>query len=191
MEQLRMIHKLDTVPAFTIEDGFTIRMYQPGDETVWFEICKHGLLTEDEGIESWDKYMLSLATLKPERDTFFVCDPDGNAVATCTAFVQESHVGLMHMLAAKPEARGHGLGWSMTAYSLNKLNKELQTGERMVRLRSDDWRRSAVRTYLRAGFRPVLFDVDMDTRWKAICAELDFHGVQMLDDTGKPTGLIL
>ncbi len=31
MEQLRMINKMGTIPAFTIADGYTIRMYQEGD----------------------------------------------------------------------------------------------------------------------------------------------------------------
>lgn len=191
MEQLRMINKMGKVPPYEIEEGFEIRMYQPGDEVIWTDICKHGLLEAHEGIECWEKYMLSLKPLTPERDTFFVYDSEGKAIATCTAFVQEGNVALMHMLAAKPEARGHHLGWAMTTYSLNKLDKELPQGERMVRLKSDDWRLPAVLSYLRAGFQPVLFDVDMDTRWKAICQKLNFHGVEMLDDNGQPTGVIL
>jgi hypothetical protein len=31
----------------------------------------------------------------------------------------------------------------------------------------------------------------MDTRWKKICDTLNFHGVEMLDDEGNPTGVIL
>ena len=79
----------------------------------------------------------------------------------------------------------------MTAYALNKLDKELPDGNHMVRLKSDDWRLSAVKAYLQCGFQPVLFDVDMDTRWKAICDKLDIHGVEMLDDHGNPPGVIL
>ena len=191
MEQLRMINKMGKVPPLSIEAGFSIRMFQPGDEAVWLEICKHGLLEENAGMESWDSCMLSLPTLKPERDTFFVCDKEGKAIATCTAFILEGNVALMHMLAAKPEARGHHLGEAMTAFSLNKLDKEMPQGERIVRLKSDDWRLPAVLAYLRAGYQPVLFDVDMDTRWKAICEKLNFHGVEMLDDNGQPTGVIL
>lgn len=186
-----MICKLKNVPLFEIEDGYKIRMYEPGDEVVWTEISKHGLLEENEGIECWDKYMLSIKALVPERDVFFVVDSEGKAVATCTAFVQDDGVGLMHMLAAKPEARGHRLGWAMTTYTLNKLVNELPKDNPMVRLKSDDWRLPALSSYLKAGFQPVLFDVDMDNRWKKICENLDFHNVEMLDDSGNPTGIIL
>ena len=80
MEQLRMINKMGTVPPYSIDEGFSIRMYQPGDEVIWTDICKHGLLAEDEGIECWQKYMLDLKPLTPERDTFFVFDNEGNAI---------------------------------------------------------------------------------------------------------------
>ena len=191
MEQLRMICKMKNIPPFEIESDYSIRMYKPGDEEVWTEISKNGLLEENEGIECWDKYMISIKALVPERDVFFVCDKSGNAVATCTAFVQDDGVGLMHMLAAKPEARGHKLGWAMTTYTLNKLDKELDKENRMVRLKSDDWRLPALHSYLKAGFQPVLFDEGMDTRWKQICDKLNIHGIEMLNDAGEPTGLIL
>lgn len=191
MEQLRMINKMNTIPAFSIEEGFSIRFYQEGDIAPWVEICKHGLLGENDGMEAWDTCMLAIKELVPERDVFFVCDKENVPVATSTALVLENGVGLLHMVAAKPEARGHKLGWSMTAYAMNKLDKEMPKENRIVRLKSDDWRLPAVLGYLRAGFQPVLFDVDMDTRWKKICDTLNFHGVEMLDDEGNPTGVIL
>ena len=191
MEQLRMICKMKNIPPFEISDGFTIEMYSAGDEVVWTEISKNGLLEEGEGIECWDKYMLSMINLVPERDVFFVCDCLGNKVATCTAFVDENGDGLMHMLAAKPESRGHNLGWAMTTYTLNKLANELPKQNPMVRLKSDDWRLPALKAYLKAGFQPVLFDVDMDKRWTDICNKLDIHGIEMLDDNGNETGIIL
>ena len=33
--------------------------------------------------------------------------------------------------------------------------------------------------------------MDMDTRWQKVCDNLNFHGVEMLDDDGNPTGVIL
>lgn len=191
MEQLRMIHTLGNIPSYPLADGFTVRTYRAGDEAAWTDICKFGLLTEDEGIECWEKYMLSMDNLVPERDVLFVMDHAGNAIATCTAFIPSSGVGLVHMLAAKPEARGHQLGKFMTANALEKLKFELGLNQGMVRLKSDDWRLSAVKAYLQCGFQPVLFDVDMDTRWQAICDKLNIHGIEMLDDNGSPTGVIL
>ena len=60
MEQLRMINKMGTIPPFTIADGYTIRKYQEGDVPAWVDICHHGLIGENEGLEAWDVYMLSI-----------------------------------------------------------------------------------------------------------------------------------
>ena len=191
MEQLRMINRMNKIPEVTIADGYTIRMYQDGDIGTWVDICKHGLLQPHEGVEAWDAYMLCFKELVPQRDVFFVCDPKGTPIATCTAFVLNNGEALMHMLAAKPEARGHRLGWSMTAFSLNKLDKEMPKGNRIVRLKTDDWRVSAVRCYLQAGFQPVQFDVDMDKCWKKLCDDLNIHDMEMLNLEGQPTGIRL
>jgi len=32
MEQLRMIHKTNQIPTYPLADGFSLRLYQPGDE---------------------------------------------------------------------------------------------------------------------------------------------------------------
>lgn len=191
MKQLKMICCMRNIPQMNIEDGYKIRKYKPGDEAVWTEICKNGLLSENDGIECWEKCMLSEKTLVPEKDVFFVCDQNGSEIATCTAFVNENGYGIMHMLAAKPEARGHGLGYAMTAFSLAKLDKELTEDKRLVFLSTDDWRISAVKAYLNAGFQPVLYDVDMDKRWKAVCEKLDIHGVEMLYENGESAGIVL
>ncbi len=191
MEQLRMIHKLKELPEYNLAEGFSLRMYQPGDEPAWTEICSYGLLNEEELDEGWSKCMLAMDTLVPERDVYFICDKTGKAVATCTAFALSDTVALLHMLGALPEARGHRLATSMTAYGIHKMVREMKPGERMMRLKSDDWRVSAVRTYLQCGFQPVLFDTGMQERWTAICDKLNIHGVEMLDDDGNPTGVIL
>ena len=190
MEQLRMICKLRKVPKMVLPDGYSIRFFQKGDEAVWTEICKNGLLGENDGIECFDKCM-SEKGLVHERDCFFVTVKDGNAVATCTAYIMENGDGNIHMVAAKPEARGKGLGYAMTCFGLNKLDKELDGEKRLVRLSTDDFRVSAVKAYLKAGFQPVLYDVDMDKRWKALCDKLDIHGVEMLFSNGEETGIIL
>ena len=191
MEQLRMIHKMKVLPEYTLAEGFTLRMYQPGDEPAWTEICSYGLLNPEDLAEGWNKCMVPFETLVPERDVYFICDKTGKAVATCTAFALSDTVCLLHMLGALPEARGHRLATSMTAFGVCKMAKEMPAEDKMMRLKSDDFRVSAVRTYLQCGFQPVLFDTGMQERWTAICDKLNIHGIEMLDDDGNPTGVVL
>ena len=191
MEQLRMIHKLKKLPPYTLAEGFTLRMYQPGDKSAWTDICSYGLLKEEELADGWKNCMDIFETLVAERDVYFICDKSGKAVATSTAFATSETVSLLHMVGALPEARGNGLATSMTAYGIRKMAQEMPDGERMMRLKTDDCRVSAVRAYLLCGFQPVLFDTGMQERWVALCDKLDIHGVEMLDDEGNPTGIIL
>ena len=190
MEQLRMIHRMKNLPEFTLAEGFSLRLYQEGDIPAWTEICSYGLLEGDLS-EGWKTCMEVFDTLIPERDVYFICDKNGKAVATCTAFATSENVSLLHMLGALPEARGNRLATSMTVYGIRKMAAEMGEKESIMRLKSDDWRVSAVRTYLQCGFQPVLFDEGMQERWQAICDKVDLHGIEMLDDNGNPTGIIL
>ena len=44
MRQLMMIHLLDNIPNKAAPEGFFIRNWTPGEEEIWVEICKYGLL---------------------------------------------------------------------------------------------------------------------------------------------------
>lgn len=191
MKQLLMISTMTKLPVFKLAEGFSIRTYQPGDEKAWFDICKHGLLGDDDGIECWETCMLAMENLLPERNVFFVCDKTSNEVATGAYFIKNNGEALLHMIGAKPEARGHQLGTSITAYALNKLSNELLGANRTVRLTTDDWRLSAIKAYLLCGFQPVLYDVGMKERWQVVFDKLNVHGLEMLDEFGLPTGIIL
>ncbi len=186
--KLKMIHTFKNVPDYTLAEGYTLRYFQPGEEQMWLELCLNGLL-QNTSMENWDTCITAFPTLVPERDLYFICDSTGKAVATTIAFTLPEGDGLLHMVTAAPEARGHKLGYSMTVYGIQKLIREGEA--KLMRLNTDDFRKSAVLAYLRAGFQPVNYDTDMVERWTTLCNELDFHGVEMLDMEGNPTGIIL
>lgn len=188
MTKLKMIHTLKNIPNFTLEEGYTLRFFQPGEEQLWLELCQHGLL-DNMSMENWDTCITAFPTLVPERDLYFICDPSGKPVATTIAFTLPEGDGLLHMVAATPESRGHGLGYAMTVYGIQKLAKEGEA--KLMRLNTDDFRKGAVKVYLRSGFQPVLYDEGMQERWQALCDEFNIHGVEMLDLEGNPTGIIL
>jgi mycothiol synthase len=70
------------------------------------------------------------------------------------------------MVACKPDFRGRGLGHLLNDLALYTLKtRRMQTAW----LTTDDWRLPAIRTYLKAGFRPDLdTEPDFSPRWKAI-----------------------
>ena len=129
--------------------------------------------------------------MDPEKDVFFVCDETGKPVATFAGYVLADGTGNVHMVAAAPEARGKGLGKYMVSAVLQKMAKEVPAETHMLRLTTHDFRLPAVCGYLKGGFHPVLYDEGMEERWRKVCEELNFHGVEMLNFDGTPTGIIL
>ena len=192
MRQLMMVHTLDKVLDVPVTPGFFIRTWRPGEEEAWLEIVRCGLCAPDAGIDTWNGAILNRENIDPETDTFFVCrEETGEPVATVTGYVQPDGRGDIHMVACKFTARGNKIGEFMLSHAMKKLKAEMPGEGRIVELTTDDFRVPAVVGYLRAGFHPVLYDEGMEERWRALCDMLNFHGVEMLTESGEPTGIVL
>ena len=192
MRQLMMIHLLDTVPVKPAPEGFFIRNWKPGEEEIWVEICKFGLLGPDATINEWNGAILGQGHLDPNTDTFFVCrSADGVPIATITGFVRTDGIGDIHMVACREDSRGQGIGEFMLSHTMRKLKAELPGNGHRVELTTDDWRIPAIVGYLRGGFHPVEYDEGMFDRWTKICHDIGMHGIEMLTETGERTGIVL
>jgi len=190
-QQLKMLRNLDEIPEVYTPEGFFVRNFREGEEDTWVEICKHGLASESAGRGFWEGSMLVIPTLVPERDVFFICTEDGTPVATFAGYIMENGIANMHMVAALESARGHGLGKTVVTHILAAMKKQMPGKGRLMGLRTDDWRIPAVVGYLKGGFHPVLYDEGMQERWQAVCDNVNIHGVEMWDENGNPTGIIL
>jgi GNAT superfamily N-acetyltransferase len=73
--------------------------------------------------------------------------------------------GELGYLVVAPGHRSQGLGGVLVCAAVQRL---LQAGYRHVFLGVQGWRLSAIRCYLKAGFRPFLHTADLSPRWKAI-----------------------
>ncbi len=192
MEQLMMIHKMEKINNCLIPEGWTIRNWREGEETVWTRICENGLIPNyDADLEWWKNAILAEEGVDPKRDTFFVCRENDVPEATITAYVRPDGRGDIHMVAASDSIRGNNVGGIMLAFSMCKLDKEMKGDSRMTVLTTDDHRLPAIVGYLRGGFQPVEYDEGMVDRWTKVCDALNIHGIEMLTETGEPTGIIL
>lgn len=101
-----------------------------------------------------------------------------------TAFSDpNTRLGDMHMVGIRPDFRGKGLGKYLNQITLCHLRERDITA---VFLTTDEWRVAAVKSYLRAGFLPVQYDVGMQERWEAMLETLGIDHVQMLNEDGTP-----
>jgi mycothiol synthase len=164
--QMRRPH-LEDLPAVSLPDGYSLRTYRPGDERAWLEICNPAIGMGWDEAELRQK-LLDIPWFAPER-LFFVCY-DGEPVGTACAWQRsagEREEGYVHMVAVKPEHRGHKLGLALTLRVLRALRRY---GFRQSILNTDDHRLPAIAVYRDLGFEPEVPNEHFRQRWAAVQA---------------------
>lgn len=179
MQQLKMMKRMGEVKPYPLHEDYFIRNIDenaPGEIDTWVEICKNQLMGEDANRETYTNCITNMPLLVPETDVFLVCEKaTGRPVATLTAHIRDTGDGWIHMVGSLPEVRGKKIGHAMLAHGLARLAK---AGVPRVWLSTDDWRRPAIKTYLTAGFYPVIFEdtsedaVPLEDRWEVILSEM-------------------
>ncbi len=190
MKQLKMLRPFGgKVVERQLPAGYRFEMFDGREEQItdWLAICRHGLLPDTppaSGIfRDWfTDSIQNYPDLVPETDLFFVLSADGERVATSAAVLHGSGEGYIHMVAASPACRGRGIGHAMLARALSDLSTR---GATHMTLTTDDFRLPAIKTYLDAGFRPVLWpdsESDMRGRWDAVIAALSYEPVEYFEE---------
>jgi ribosomal protein S18 acetylase RimI-like enzyme len=94
----------------------------------------------------------------------------------------EENTGEVHMVAILRNFRGRGLGNILNIMALRKLAPQQP---RYIYLTTDLWRMSAVKSYLSAGFKPVLYEDGMMGRWREALTVLKVPQADMVDNDGN------
>jgi len=74
-------------------------------------------------------------------------------------------------VVCSPAHDGRGLG---RVASQLAFERQRQAGYTSVRIVTREPNASALKTYLRMGFVPYLYDADMEARWQAVCTEVSW-----------------
>jgi ribosomal protein S18 acetylase RimI-like enzyme len=190
MLQLKMLRPAGPVISRALPEGFHYAGYEGTESelTEWLDMCYKGQLLPENPPESgnyrdWFKVtVLDYADLNPDEDIIFVIAPDGRRAASICAVKHGEDQGYIHMVAAHPDFRGRGIGHAMLAHALEKLEARSCTYSILT---TDDFRLAAIKTYLDAGFRPVLWtdpESDQRARWDAVIAQLGYEPVEYFDE---------
>jgi mycothiol synthase len=94
-------------------------------------------------------------------------------VATASAWYMKQYglnTGYLHMVGVSPEHQGKHLGYWASIAVLHQFVKENRDS---AVLQTDDYRLSAIRTYLRMEFEPVIFHENLRERWRNILKDID------------------
>ena len=181
--QLKMRRYSAPVKARPLAEGFSFKLFDGSDREVdeWVRLCNCGLVPGATS-EIFEKMIRNFPNIDAEKDCFFILDEAGNYAATSTAVATPEGIGLVHMVASDPAIRGKGLGHAMLAHVLEMLEER---GMKAVELRTDDERLAAIKTYLDAGFLPVLLedpDGDHAARWDKVREELSYAPVEYVKE---------
>ena len=164
--------KIDDLFEIVLPEGFNFRSFDGSEKDIdsWLDIVQHGLTDGKQTPELFKSAMEGHPDYLPEH-VYFV-EENGAACATISVFCNdETKHGYVHMVAAKPEVRGKGVGTALAKFAVNKL---IEGGMQEAHLTTDDFRIPAIKTYLKAGFEPCLEgSEDFASRWEAIMAKIN------------------
>jgi mycothiol synthase len=153
-------------PAVVIANGYHLRQFEPRDREAYFALL--GTAGMDRcRLDYWEQHLLP--------GGFFVIEhtPSKALVATCMAShhpaPRHPRAGNLGWLAADPAHAGHGLGRAAAAAVTARL---IAGGYRRIYLETHDFRLAAIRIYLAMGWVPLLYQDDMQPRWRAVHQQL-------------------
>ncbi len=164
-KQLEMIWPEDRpAPSPPLPPDFELRLLGEGEEEAHAELMRSaGFDWTASRLTEWRQHQLP--------DGHFVIEhrPDGRLAATAMANHRPSERhpfgAELGWVATAPEFRGRRLGEAVCAAAIARCRA---AGYRRIYLKTDDYRISALRLYLRMGFLPLETDADQAARWRAI-----------------------
>lgn len=171
LPQLHMRRVLTSLPELVVPPDYRLRNLELDDAARWA-----GLLAENGELGEWSMERARPYFAPDSRmvlDGSFFVTREGEPVATAQLHLHldDAYAPLPELgwVAASPRHRGHGLGYLVC---LAVLRYAAFAGHREIFLRTDDFRLPAIRTYLKLGFQPWMFDPSAPDRWKEIYQKL-------------------
>jgi GNAT superfamily N-acetyltransferase len=172
-----------TIPP--LPEGFKIRRLDWKTEGACWCSC---FIKDDMGVcettqELFEDKMAHDASVPP-NSIFVVADENDIPVATATAQIKEA-AGLpyLHMVAVRPDMTGRGLGFAVNAAVIEEHRRNGRNGCWLV---TQDWRKAAVKLYVKLGFRAVMIHDSLPERWKSLAEELKMPVVKCVDGDTNP-----
>ncbi len=166
---------IDRFPDIALREGYSLRLYQPGDETTWTAIqraaepyfaIEETLFRQEYGD---DEAMLA-------QRMAFVTDADGAAIATISAWAKEDWRGegawgQIHWVAVHPDHQRCGISKAMMTWAMHRLAAHYPR----AMLGTSTGRVWAIKVYLDFGFLPdpiELLQPEIGEAWQSVQDEI-------------------
>ncbi|MDD7986730.1 GNAT family N-acetyltransferase [Lentisphaera marina] len=163
----------DDLPDFSLPLAYSYRNYQFQDEENWFRIYKASDNYNKVYSTTFREYF-GAEIKKLEQRQIYICNEEGLAVATATAwddpnFLGESW-GRVHWLAVHPDFQGRGLAKCLLSEVIKRLK---ECGHEKAYLRTYTMREKAIKLYLNFGFTPLVRSEEDEKIWRSLAKKLN------------------
>ena len=151
-----------------LPDGYHLRCFVDNDAPAYQQLMAQA------GFSGWTPEKIAETQCAILPDGFFVIEhlPTHTLVATAMASHRAiegyPYGGELGWVAADANHAGKGLGLAICSAVINRF---LQSGYKNIFLLTDDFRKPALKIYLKMGFVPDLYKPGMEKRWEAIYKE--------------------
>lgn len=194
MSQLRMLFDATSgsLPERFLPDGFRLRSIQDA------EVARYSALRVSVGFTAWDmQHLLSFRNKVLPNGLLLIEEVAtglfaASAAAETTDIASLAQLGVIGWVMTHPDFQGRHLGRAVSVAAMHRLYED---GYRTFFLLTDDFRIPAMKTYLALGWKPWLYEEDMEARWRTIAAGLglDFDRLgacpaqaELAGRTGRP-----
>jgi len=157
----------DGTPDCPLPEGFSLRLFRPGDEDLWVETWNRSDDTLKVGRKMFDDSFGSNLKALDDR-CFFLLDPGGQVIGTGTAWPDADGVGRVHWVCVDREHQGRGLSKVLLSAVMNRLaqsHEHFRVGTSTLRI-------PAIALYLSFGFVPKITTEECVRAWRMVAAIL-------------------
>jgi mycothiol synthase len=171
-QQLHMRHDLRGLPPLVVPSGYSLRSHREDDLAAWTSIMVRNAELGDWTEERAAPYFAVSRPTVLDGSYFVTFHDIPVATAQLVLHREDNYAPIPELgwVAAAPEHRGKGIGF---AVCLAVLRYAAALGHQSLFLRTDDHRLPAIRSYLRLGFQPWMYESTAPDRWAQILARLN------------------
>jgi GNAT superfamily N-acetyltransferase len=159
---------LNDIPEFELPSGFSIRWYQPGDESHWLEIHLQADRENEITPALFEHQFGTDAVMLAQRQCYLL-NEQNRPIGTGTAWFAEQFdgapIGRVHWVALLPEYQGRGLSKPLLTSVCRRLR---ELGHTRAYLSTSSTRGRAIRLYMQFGFVPLIRNEDEGKIWEEI-----------------------
>ncbi len=178
MKSMRVIMTradLNNIPAYSLPEGFKLRLFKKGEQTDWarVETAAYEFESEEQALARFNE------EFGPHLDEFskrclFLENPAGEVIGTTTGWYGKEEewdevIGRIHWVSIVPEYQGKGLGKPLLTAAMKVMAK--YHDEAYLSSRTTNYR--ALNMYRQHGFIPLVRNAYEEEAWVLVEEKLD------------------